>query len=82
MKSTYIVLWCLLTVGANTSKQNPRRNPRLCSVLQENSGAQYLGEDRINGEDVLIRKDDFTKQIGTGYSQTDLLEKISFKVFD
>ncbi len=35
--------------------------------------------DRINDKDTLIRKDDFTKQIGTGYSQTDLLEKISYK---
>jgi hemoglobin/transferrin/lactoferrin receptor protein len=38
--------------------------------------------DRINGRDTMIRKDDFTKQIGTGYSQTDILEKISFKVSD
>jgi len=37
---------------------------------------------RINGEDVVTRKKDFTKQIGTGYSQLDLLEKISFKVSD
>ncbi len=36
--------------------------------------------DQINGIDTMMRKDDFTKQIGTGYSQTDLLEKISFKV--
>ena len=36
--------------------------------------------DRINGNDVMVRKNDFTKQIGTGYSQTDLLEKISYKV--
>ena len=38
--------------------------------------------DRINGIDTMIRKDDFTKQIGTGYGQTDVLEKISFKVSD
>lgn len=38
--------------------------------------------ERINGEDVVTRKEDFTKQIGTGYSQLDLLEKISFKVSD
>ncbi|PCJ00644.1 MAG: TonB-dependent receptor [Flavobacteriales bacterium] len=36
--------------------------------------------DRINDKDTLIRKSDFNKQIGTGYNQTDLLEKISFKV--
>lgn len=36
--------------------------------------------ERINGKDTMIRKDNFSKQIGTGYSQTDLLEKISFKV--
>jgi hemoglobin/transferrin/lactoferrin receptor protein len=35
--------------------------------------------DRINGIDSMVRKDDFTEQIGTGYSQTDLLEKISYK---
>lgn len=39
-------------------------------------------QERINGEDVMTRKKDFTKQIGTGYSQLDLLEKISFKVSD
>lgn len=38
--------------------------------------------DRVNGTDTMIRKDDFTKQIGTGYSQTDILEKISYKVSD
>lgn len=38
--------------------------------------------DRVNNEDVITRKKDFTKQIGTGYSQLDLLEKISFKVSD
>ncbi len=38
----------------------------------------YAG--RINGKDTMIRKDDFTKQIGTGYNQTDILEKISFKI--
>ena len=38
--------------------------------------------DRINGKDTMIRKDDFTKQVGTGYQQTDLLEKISFKISD
>lgn len=37
-------------------------------------------QERVNGEDVVTRKKDFTKQIGTGYSQLDLLEKISFKV--
>lgn len=36
--------------------------------------------DRINDKDTMVRKSDFTKQIGTGYSQTDVLEKISFKV--
>ena len=36
--------------------------------------------DRINNKDTMVRKDDFTKQIGTGYNQTDLLEKISYKV--
>jgi hemoglobin/transferrin/lactoferrin receptor protein len=37
-------------------------------------------QERINGKDIMTRKKDFTKQIGTGYSQLDLLEKISFKV--
>jgi len=36
--------------------------------------------DRINNTDTVIRKNDFLKQVGTGYSQTDLLEKISYKV--
>ena len=36
----------------------------------------------ISGQDTIVRKDDFSKQIGTGYSQTDILEKISFKVSD
>ena len=35
---------------------------------------------RINGQDSMIRKGDFSKQIGTGYNQTDFLEKISYKV--
>lgn len=38
--------------------------------------------DRIADKDTMIRKSDFTQQIGTGYSQTDLLEKISYKVSD
>jgi len=38
--------------------------------------------ERINDEDVMTLKKDFMKQIGTGYSQLDLLEKISFKVSD
>lgn len=36
--------------------------------------------DRINGKDTMLRKKDFTKQIGTGYRQTDVLEKISYKI--
>jgi hemoglobin/transferrin/lactoferrin receptor protein len=40
----------------------------------------YTGQ--INNKDSMIRKQDFYKQIGTGYSQTDVLEKISFKVSD
>lgn len=39
-------------------------------------------QQRVNDQDVITRKKDFTKQIGTGYSQLDLLEKISFKVSD
>jgi len=35
---------------------------------------------RVNGKDSMIRKNDFSKQIGTGYNQTDFLEKISYKV--
>ena len=38
--------------------------------------------DRFGGKDILMRKSDFTKQIGTGYSQTDVLQKIAFKVSD
>jgi hemoglobin/transferrin/lactoferrin receptor protein len=38
--------------------------------------------ERVNDKDLMTRKKDFTKQIGTGYSQLDLLEKISFKVAD
>jgi len=38
--------------------------------------------DRINEQDTMIRKNDFTEQIGTGYNQTDILEKISYKVSD
>ena len=36
--------------------------------------------DRINGVDTVLRKEDFTTQKGTGYSQTDLLQKIRFQV--
>ena len=35
--------------------------------------------DRSNNKDTMIRKNDTYKQFGTGYSQTDVLEKISFK---
>ncbi|MCB0400457.1 MAG: TonB-dependent receptor, partial [Flavobacteriales bacterium] len=35
--------------------------------------------DRIDNKDTTVRKSDFYKQIGTAYSQTDLLQKISFK---
>lgn len=45
-------------------------------------GIVRIYADRINGKDTMIRKEGFTKQVGTGYSQTDLLEKISFKVSD
>ncbi len=38
--------------------------------------------ERLNGKDTMIRKDDVTEQTGTAYSQTDILEKISFKVSD
>ena len=38
--------------------------------------------DRVNNIDKMVRKGNFQKQIGTGYSQTDILEKISFKVSD
>lgn len=38
--------------------------------------------DRIEGRDTMMRKSDFSKQIGTGYSQTDVLQKIAFKVSD
>jgi len=38
--------------------------------------------DRINGKDTMIRKDNFNKQIGTGYKQTDILEKICYKASD
>lgn len=36
--------------------------------------------DRIGNRDTMIRKTDFTEQIGTGYDQTDILEKLSFKL--
>ncbi len=36
--------------------------------------------DRVNDKDTTIRKEDVYKQIGTGYKQTDFLEKISYKV--
>ena len=38
--------------------------------------------DRINGKDSTVRKSNLFEQVGTGYSQTDVLEKISFKVSD
>ncbi|MGB0881572.1 MAG: TonB-dependent receptor plug domain-containing protein [Vicingaceae bacterium] len=38
--------------------------------------------ERVGNEDVVTRKKDFAQQVGTGYSQLDLLEKISFKVSD
>lgn len=38
--------------------------------------------DRIESRDTMVRKQDFSKQIGTAYSQTDVLEKIAFKVSD
>ncbi|PCJ28590.1 MAG: TonB-dependent receptor [Flavobacteriales bacterium] len=38
--------------------------------------------ETVNGKDSMLRKNDFTIQNGTGYSQTDILEKISFKVSD
>ncbi len=38
--------------------------------------------DRINDQDTMIRKNEFFKQIGTGYNQADFMEKLSFKVSD
>ena len=38
--------------------------------------------DRVGDRDSMMRKSDFSKQIGTGYSQTDILQKIAFKVSD
>lgn len=38
--------------------------------------------DRVENRDTMVRKQDFEKQIGTGYRQTDVLEKIAFKVSD
>ncbi len=38
--------------------------------------------DRIDNKDTTVRKEDFYKQIGTSYSQTDILEKLSFKISD
>lgn len=38
--------------------------------------------DRFEQRDTMIRKSDFAKQIGTAYNQTDVLEKIAFKVSD
>lgn len=38
--------------------------------------------DRVGDRDTMMRKSDFSKQIGTGYSQTDILQKIAFKVSD
>lgn len=38
--------------------------------------------DRIDNKDTTLRKENFYKQIGTAYSQTDLLQKISYKVSD
>jgi hemoglobin/transferrin/lactoferrin receptor protein len=35
--------------------------------------------DRINDKDTMVRKNDFTIQNGTGYNQTDILEKLRFK---
>ncbi len=45
-----------------------------------NFGLVKYYADRINDKDTTIRKDDFYTQIGTGYSQTDILQKLSFKV--
>lgn len=38
--------------------------------------------DRVEGKDTMLRKSNIYEQIGTAYSQTDILEKISFKVSD
>lgn len=38
--------------------------------------------DRINNQDTMMRKSNFQEQIGTGYHQTDILQKIAFKVSD
>ncbi len=38
--------------------------------------------DRINNKDTTTRKSNLYEQVGTGYSQTDILEKISFKISD
>ncbi|PJB14555.1 MAG: TonB-dependent receptor [Flavobacteriales bacterium CG_4_9_14_3_um_filter_32_8] len=44
-----------------------------------NFGILKYYTDRSNNKDTMIRKKDVYKQAGTGYSQTDVLEKISFK---
>lgn len=36
--------------------------------------------DRVNNRDTMLRKSDYTEQIGTAYSQTDVLQKFSFKL--
>jgi outer membrane receptor protein involved in Fe transport len=57
-----------LTMGSVTNKEYPE------------FGVVKHYADRIANKDTMIRKDDFTKQIGTGYRQTDILQKISYKL--
>ncbi len=45
-----------------------------------NFGIEKYYTKRINNKDTMLRKDDFYKQIGTAYSQTDVLQKLSYKL--
>ena len=53
----------------------------------KNSDYPRFGEvrhfaDVMNGQDTMVRKSDITLQKGTGYNQTDFLEKIRYKFSD
>lgn len=38
--------------------------------------------DRVENRDTMLRKSNFSEQVGTAYSQTDILQKVAFKVSD
>ena len=47
-----------------------------------NFGVEKYVAATINNKDTMLRKDDLYRQVGTGYNQTDILEKIKYKVSD